>query len=184
MSEVPATVGLSRLATRAAALRAAFDRSFAEPAQLEMTPMADLLAVRVGDDIVAIRLSEIAGLHVGKKVTRVPGGDPALLGIAGFRGTIQPVYCIATLLGRPAAVSPRWLVIAAAAPLALAFDGFERHLRVAVETIRSRDVNAKDQPYARTFVPIQEFVRPILHLPSILDEIRTQRPAVAPAKDH
>jgi chemotaxis signal transduction protein len=183
MSEVSVTVGLSRLATRAAALRAAFDRSFAEPAQLEMTPMEDLLAVRVGDDVVAIRLSEIAGLYVGKKVTRVPGGDPALLGIAGFRGTIHPVYCIATLLGRPAAASPRWLVIAAAAPMALAFDGFERHLRVATETIRPRDVNAKDQPYARDFVLVQQFVRPILHLPSILDEIRTQRPVVASGKD-
>lgn len=183
MSEAPMTVGLSRLATRAAALRVGFDRSFAEPAQLEMAAMEDLLAARVGDDVFAIRLSEIEGLYVGKKVTRVPGGDPALLGIAGFRGMIRPVYCIATLLGRSAEATSRWLVMAAAAPIALAFDGFERHLRVASETIRPRDVNAKDHPYARDFVPVQQFVRPILHLPSILDEIRTQRPAVASAED-
>jgi chemotaxis signal transduction protein len=183
MSEVSVTARPSRLATRAAALRAAFDRSFAEPAQLEMTSMEDLLAVRAGDEVVAIRLSEIAGLYVGKKVTRVSGGDPALLGIAGFRGMIQPVYSIATLLGRPTVVAPRWLVIAAAAPVALAFDGFERHMRVAAETIRPRDVSAEDRPYARGFVPIQQFVRPILHLPSLLDEIRSQRPAVAPGED-
>lgn len=183
MSEVPVAVGLSRLVTRAAALRAGFDRSFAEPAQLAMTSMEDLLAIRVGDDVVAIRLSEVAGLYVGKKVTRMPGGDPALLGIAGFRGTIQPVYCIATLIGRPAVAFPRWLVTAATAPIALAFEGFEHHMRVAAETIRPRDVDAKDHPYARSFVSIQQFVRPILHLPSILDGIRTQQPAVAPGED-
>lgn len=183
MSEVPVTDDRSRLATRAAALRSRFDLSFAEPAQLDMTPMVDLLAVRVGDDVFAIRLSEIAGLYVGKKVTRVPGGDPALLGIAGFRGTIHPVYGFATLLGHPAEVSPRWLVIAAAAPVALAFDGFERHLSVASETIRPCDANAKDQPYARDFVRIQQFVRPVLHLPSIFDAIRTQRQAFSPSED-
>jgi chemotaxis signal transduction protein len=183
MSEGPETAGLSRLSTRAAVLRATFDRSFAELAQPEMARMEDLLAVRVGGDVVAIRLSEIAGLYVGKQVTRVPGGDPALLGIAGFRGMVQPVYCIATLLGRSVVASPRWLVTAAAAPIALAFDGFERHLRVAAETIRAREVNAKDHPYARGFVPVQQIVRPILHLPSILDEIRKQRSAVTPGED-
>lgn len=183
VSEGPETAGLSRLATRAAVLRATFDRSFAEFAQLEMASVEDLLVVRVGGDVVAIRMSEIAGLYVGKQVMRVPGGDPALLGIAGFRGTIQPVYCIATLLGHPVVASPRWLVTATAAPIALAFDGFEHHLRVAAETIRSRELNAKDHPYARGFVPIQQIVRPILHLPSILDEIRTQRSAVTPGED-
>jgi chemotaxis signal transduction protein len=184
MSEVPVTVGQSRLATRAAALHAVFDCSFAEQAKLEMTRMEDLLAVRVGDDVVAIRLSEIAGVYAGKNLTRVPGCDTALLGIASFRGTIQPVYCIATLLGRTAAASPRWLVVAAGTPIALAFDGFERHLRVAVDTIRPRDVNTTDQPYARDFVPVQQRVRPILHLPSILDEIRVQRSTVIPGESH
>jgi chemotaxis signal transduction protein len=184
MSDIPMTVGPSRLVTRAAALHAAFDRSFAEPHQLEMTRMVDLLAVRVGDDVVAIRLSEIAGLYVGKKLTRVPGGDTALLGLTSFRGTIQPVYCIATLLGRTAAASPRWLAMAAGAPIALAFDGLERHWRVAADTIRPRDMNATDQPYARDFVPVQQRVRPILHLSSILDEIRAQRPTVVPREDH
>jgi purine-binding chemotaxis protein CheW len=183
MSEVLVTGDVSRLATRAAILRRGFDRSFAEPAQLDMTPMEDLLIVRVGDDVFAIRLSEIVGFYVGRKVTRVPGGVPALLGIAGFRGAIRPVYNLATLLGRPAEASPRWLVIAAAAPIALAFDGFERHLRVALETIRPRDANDKDQPYARDFVPVQQFVRPILYLPSIFDAIRTQRQAFSPGED-
>jgi chemotaxis signal transduction protein len=184
MSEVIVPIGPSRLATRAAVLHAAFDRSFAEHAQLEMTRLEDLLAIRIGGDVVAIRLSEIAGLYVGKKLTPIPGGDAALLGIASFRGIIQPVYCIATLLGHTAAASPRWLVVAAGTPIALAFDGFERHLRVAADTIRPREVNATDQPCARDFVPVQQRLRPILHLPSILDEIRAHRLAVMPGESH
>jgi purine-binding chemotaxis protein CheW len=183
MSEALMIGGASRLAPQAAVLRIGFDRAFAEPAHLDMTRMEDLLEIRIDDDAFAIRLSEISGLYVGKKMTRVPGGDPALLGIAGFRGMIQPVYSVAILLGRPTEASPRWLVMAAAAPIALAFDGFECHSRVASETIRPRDANAKDQPYARDFVPIRQLVRPILHLPSIFDAIRTQRQAFSLTED-
>ena len=169
--------------SRVSALRTAFDRSFGEPPRLDLTPMEDLLSVRVGDDVFAIRLSEVTGLHADKKITRVPGGDPALLGIAGFRGAIHPVYGLAILLGRQVEVEPRWLVIAAAAPVALAFDGFDGHVRVESETIRPCDASAKDQPYARDFVPVQQLVRPILHLPSILDATGVRRSAVAPGKD-
>jgi chemotaxis signal transduction protein len=183
MSDSPVTDNLSRLTARVQALRESFDRSFAEPARLDVTPMEDLLAVRIGQDVFAIRLSQVAGLHAGKKMTRVPGADPALLGLAGFRGTMHPVYSLAALLGRLAEASPRWLVIAAAAPVALAFDGFERHLRVASATIRPRDASAQDHPFARDFVPIQQFVRPILHLPSILDAIGARQAAVMPGEN-
>jgi chemotaxis signal transduction protein len=176
------TSDLSRLAGQAAVLRGGFHRSFAEPAEIDTAVEENLLTIRVGDDVFAIRLPEISGLHAGKTVTRVPGATPALAGIVGFRGTILPVYSLAVLLGFPATATPRWLVIAAAAPVALAFDAFEHHLRVAPDAIRPRDVSAKDQPFVRDFVPIQQFVRPILHLPSILDAIGKQSPAMASGK--
>jgi chemotaxis signal transduction protein len=183
MSDVSVVDNLSRLTRRAKTLHDSFDRAFAEPARLDITPMQDLLAIRIGEDVFAIRLSEIAGLYASKKITRLPGGDPALLGLAGFRGTMHPVYSLATLLGRSAEASPRWLVIAAAVPLALAFDGFERHLRVALATIRPSDASMKDQPFARDFVPVQQFVRPILHLPSILDVIGARQAAATPGEN-
>jgi chemotaxis signal transduction protein len=183
MNEAPVTHDPRRLAARAEALRAGFDHSFAEPAKMDATVKEDFLAVRVGEDVFAIRLAEISGLHAGKKLTRVPGADPALLGIAGFRGAIQPVYSLAALLGLPAMAAPRWLVMSAAAPVALAFDTFEHHLRVAPDAIRPRDANAKDQPYIRDFVCEQQMVRPILHLPSILDAIRMRTPAAAPGEE-
>jgi chemotaxis signal transduction protein len=183
MKEAPLTDDLSRLAARAAALHAGFSQSFTEPAQIDATLKEDFLAIRIGGDMFAIRLAEITGLHTGKKVTRLPGGEPALIGIAGFRGTILPVYSLTILLGLPAKAEQQWLVIAAAAPVALAFDGFDHHSRVAADTIRPRDANAKDQPYFRDYVPIQQFNRPILHLPSILDAIGPLRSAVAPEQE-
>jgi chemotaxis signal transduction protein len=165
--------------TRAAALHAAFAQSFAEPARTEGSAKEDFLAVRMGDDVFAIRLREIAELHIREKVTRMPGGEPALIGIAAFRGAIRPVYSLATLLGIPSKPAPRWLIIAAAAPVALAFDAFEQHLRVASDTIRPRDIGATEQLYVRDYVPIQQSVRPILHLSSILDAIGTRWSAMA-----
>ena len=91
----------SRLAVRAEALRSAFDRSFAEPAHFDTTPMADLLAFHAGSQAYALHLSEIAGLFADKKITRLPGRTAALLGIAGFRGAIVPVYDLSALLGSP-----------------------------------------------------------------------------------
>jgi chemotaxis signal transduction protein len=183
MSEALLTADLSRMAAPAVTLRDAFDRSFADPARPDTTLTEDFVAIRVEDEAFALRLSEIAGLHADKKTTRVPGGDPALLGIAAFRGTILPVYSVAILLGRVATASPRWLVIAAAAPIAFAFDTFDHHLRVAAETIRPRAASAEDRPFVRDFAPARELVRPILHLPSILDAIRTRRPATPPTEE-
>jgi chemotaxis signal transduction protein len=179
VSEIPLTDRLTQPATRTAALRNEFDRSFAQPPRLDTISEEDLLTVRVGDDVFAIRLSEIAGLHSDKKVTPVPGGDPALLGIAGFRGTIRSVYSVATLLGLPARAEPRWLAIVADAPIALAFEAIEYHVRVASDTIRPCDASAKEQPYARSFVPIQQLIRPILYLPSLLDAIRARTSTAA-----
>lgn len=173
------TDGTSRMAARAVALRDAFDRSFADPAQPDTALKEDFVAIRVGNEALAIRLSEIAGLHVDKRLTRVPGGDSALLGIAGFRGAILPVYSLATLLGQGPAAPPRWLVIAAAASIALGFDAFDYHLRVVAESVHPREASAPDQPFVRDFVPARELVRPILHLPSILEAIRMRRPAAA-----
>ena len=109
----------------------AFDRAFAAPLRADAAAKHDLLAIRVGARTLRHALSEIAGLFADRKITRVPGSNAALLGIAGFRGAIVPVYSLpdAARAFRQRS-APRWLVIAAAAPVALAFDAFEGHLRV------------------------------------------------------
>jgi chemotaxis signal transduction protein len=167
------SASLSGVAGRAAELRLAFDRAFAEPVQLDTTFKEDLLVVRIEAQAFAIRQSEITGLFADRKVTPVPGSHAALRGIAGFRGTIVPVYDLQILLGSASASTPRWLVIAAAAPVALAFAAFEGQLRVARDAILPQPSRAEVRGFAREFVGARNFVGPILHLPSVLDALKT-----------
>jgi purine-binding chemotaxis protein CheW len=170
----PAMTGLaidspSRLVERAAELRTDFDRSFAAPLRADTAQKLDLLAVRVGSECCAIRLSDITGLFADRKITRVPGSNAALLGIAGFRGAVLPVYSLRTLLGRAGMQMPRWLVIAAAAPVALAFDVFEGHLRAAADAILPQQSTMGG--CAREFIRTADTVRSVLHLPSAIETL-------------
>jgi chemotaxis signal transduction protein len=176
-------VASPRWASRAEELRDAFDRSFAIPAQRDTAPTEDLLAIRAGSEACAIRLSEIAGLFVDKKITRVPGHVAALLGVAGFRGTIVPVYDIHSLLGHPTTKTVRWLVIASGAPVAFAFEGFDGHLRISRGDIIDREANEQTRKYVKGVVRIQDVVRSIVDLPALLDAIRAQKPGSAPTQE-
>jgi chemotaxis signal transduction protein len=175
---------LSSATGRAAEMRLAFDRGFADPVRFDTTGTESLLAIRAGAQACAIRLSEVTGLFADKKITRVPGSVAALLGIAGFRGAIVPVYSLQLLLGQsgdPAgARTPRWLVIAASTPVALAFEAFEGQLRVLPDAILPRQSRLEMKSYAREFVQTQTVVRPIMHLPSVLDAIKTPKAEAAP----
>ena len=174
---------VSSVAERAAELRREFDRAFAEPIRLETTAREDLLCVRVGEQPYAIRLSDIAGLHAGKKITRIPGSNIGLRGVAGFRGALLPVYDLHVLLGYSSAQTPRWLVIASAAPVALAFDAFAGQLRVAREEILPQSARPEMPGYAREFVRTPNFIGPILHLPSVLEAISAMQTKTTPREE-
>ena len=151
-------------------LARAFDADFARPVEARAAAVEDVLAIRIGGDPYALVRSEIAGLLADKPVTPLPGGAPGLLGISGFRGALVPVYDLRVVLGGGAAASPpRWLVTAAAAPVALAFDRFEAVLRVPREAITARAVAAGHAPRV---VRIAGETRPVLDVPSIVGAIR------------
>src|SRR5689334_2101663 len=107
---------LDTVADRLAALRAEFDGSFGQPVRPPDAEHAELLALRAGGRRYALRLAQTSGLHPDRPVTPLPGPVTALLGLAGFGGTIVPVYDLAALLGHPGPDQPRWLVLAAGAP--------------------------------------------------------------------
>jgi purine-binding chemotaxis protein CheW len=159
------------ISERARDLRRDFDRAFAEPIRGE-PPQEDLLAISVGGQPYALRLQEIAGIFVDKKITSVPGSTAAQRGIAGFRGAILPVYDLQVLLGQSIAETARWLVIAAGAPVALAFEVFERQLRVAPDDILPKSAGSETAAFAREFVRTRAHVRPVLHLPSVIAAIK------------
>jgi chemotaxis signal transduction protein len=163
--------GLGRTASE---LRSAFDQTFAALPDTSVQHSRDFLAVRVGTDDYAIDLVEVAGLFADKAVTRLPNSAPEFLGIAGFRGTIVPVYDLRILLGYPAKEMPRWLVTAAAAPVAFAFDVFDRHLRLATEFVAQAESTDSTRQHAHQALRAPDMVRPIVDMASILAVITRQ----------
>jgi purine-binding chemotaxis protein CheW len=164
----------SRPMTRAEELRLAFDRTFAELPSIDTAMKEDLLAIRLGAAAYALRLSEIGGVFADKKITRVPAPNPALLGIASFRGAIMPVYDLHMLLGFPPGAAIRWLVTISIAPVALAFESFEGHLRIAHDAIAPQGAGDGVRNHVREFVRTASDVRAVIDLASVIATIRTQ----------
>ncbi len=160
------------LTEKAAELRRAFDLSFAEAPAERLQALDDLLAIRVGAAPYALRLSEVAGLAVDRRITPLPSAVPELLGLAGLRGAIVPVYDLAALLGSAAAAAPRWLAFAAGAGVALSFDAFERHLRLGREAVVPAGEADARRGHVREVLRAEGGARPIVHLASIVESIR------------
>ena len=143
-------------ASTAVALRRLFDDTFTVPAEMRADCSEDLLAIRVGSNPYALRLSEIAGLHADLKIVPVPTPAAQLLGIVGIRGTMAPIYDLAALLGYPPITGPRWIAFARAQQsVGFAFETFESHLRVA-QTSSDGSVRAAG------------LIRPIIHMASVV----------------
>lgn len=153
---------------RLAELRADFDRSFAEPARRHDVEHAELLAVRAGGRPYALHLSQTSGLYPDRAVTPLPGPLSALLGVAGFGGSIVPVYDLAALLGHPVPDRPRWLVLATGAPpLALAFHELDGHVQVPTGSIMTEgDAGSRRGGCLHGMVPLAGGTRPIVDLPA------------------
>ncbi len=114
-------------------LRREFDDSFALPPREVAADGVDLLAIRVGERPLALRVSEIAALATGRRLTPVPSPTSELLGLIGMRGVLVAVLDLASLLGEGSRSSeaPRWVALAAGdEQLALGFHVLEGHVRV------------------------------------------------------
>jgi chemotaxis signal transduction protein len=164
--------GSSQMAQRAAELRREFDRSFAEAPFAGKSGNHDLLAIRLDQQHFALHLSDITGLFADKKITPVPGAAGFLLGIAGFRGVIAPVYDLQRLLGCPAVRDPRWLVMAASASVGFAFEAFDSQLRVPAAAITPHQ---QDDTQGLTSGVVRDagILRPIIELSRALKAIHT-----------
>lgn len=177
------TARTARMQT-AAELRREFDRGFAAARSSGPAQSEAFLAVRIGGDPYAIRLAEIAGLYAGRRVTPLPSPLAALLGVAAFRGQVAPVYDLAALLGYSARAAPRWLVLARSADVvALGFDAFEAQWVVPAQDVVASAGSAGARQHVREAVRAKDELRPIAHLPSVLEEIRKQAAATQSIKE-
>jgi chemotaxis signal transduction protein len=157
---------------RAALLRAEFDRAFAAAPVAANQTGERLLIVGVGGDRLLLRLRDIAGLFADCRIVAVPRAHAALLGITGLRGAILPVYALGAVLGYPPAESvPRWLVTAAAAPLAFAFTHFDRHIEVARDQIVPRGDADRAHGHLREAAMVGRDTLSIVDLPSVASQL-------------
>src|SRR4051812_29595626 len=126
----------SQVEGRVAELRAEFDSAFARRSAPEGSELTDVLALRIGEDAVVLRLSDLAEVIAHPVLTPVPTTVPALIGLAAGRGYPIGVFDLGLLLGRRP-VKPRWLVRAAVEPVGLTFEHFDGYQRISLESAGS-----------------------------------------------
>lgn len=118
-----------------AALRDAFDESFARAHDVEQQGALRVLLVRAGEQPCALALDDVALLARCPPLTPVPTTAPALAGLTSVRGSIVAVYDLAALLGQ-ASGQPAWIVSLRRDPsVAIAFDALEGQHRAHAEAV-------------------------------------------------
>jgi chemotaxis signal transduction protein len=168
---------------KVAALRAAFDRSFAEAAGGGSVAYLDFLTIHVAGDAYALRLSEVQSLHVDRKLIVTPSLLPELTGMAWFRGALTPIYDLSALLGYGVTkAAQKWLVLVQhASPIGLAFEAFDAHVRVPPSSVSAPEPGANGAAFSA--IRSGAATLPILHLPSIVAGIAQRIQALGPSQE-
>jgi len=169
VSEDPETLSL-----KLTALRDAFDLSFAAP-RAEATADAEaLLAVRVAGRAYALRIGELAGLVPSRRIVPLPAPAPELIGLAGVRGGLVPVYSLGVLLGH-GRDAERWLALCGGQDLlGLSFEEMEDRLQVP-RSEQHASAAENTTPHVREVARWAGAVRPIVSVASILEVLGAGR---------
>ena len=153
-------------------LRRAFDAGFARAPDARESGLETLLALRIGGAPHAVRTSEIAGLFERQRVIPLPSPYPEFLGIAGFQGSVVPVYDLARLLGIEPTPVPAWrLLVRAPEPLALAFESFEGQFPVPREDL-AHPPSGEGGERSRRAVRVAGLHRPVVEVSAVVAAIR------------
>lgn len=131
-------------------LRQSFDQSFAVPQVRESWDLERFVAIRIGRDRFALRTHEIAGIEPKKPILPLPVDRRALLGVAGLRGRLVPIYSLALLLGYSETVGDRqWLaLIGQDSAFGIAFSEFEGQVQASPDDLSVLG-HTEDHPFAR-----------------------------------
>jgi chemotaxis signal transduction protein len=129
-------------------LRREFDSAFARPPRPVERDQERLLGVPVARHPYALRVHDLDRLEAAGKIVPVPGRNPSVLGLAGLRGQLVPVFSLTRLLGHPRdAQPPRWFAVhGEETPVALAIEtcsGFQPVARTDVSPVRDSALRAR-----------------------------------------
>jgi purine-binding chemotaxis protein CheW len=169
-------IGVDRTADE---LRRAFDGAFAQPPVAARERVEDFINIRVGGDAYAIRLREISEVVARRPIVPVPAAAAHLLGVAGIRGSIVPVFALAPLLGYRGEWDAPWLVLVAGSdPIALAFSEFAGYAQLPASAIHTNQTPGRRREhareYAREIASTGEGARAIVTMPLIVAAVRNR----------
>ena len=170
MNEIPV------VESQAAELRQAFDLSFALPPPQASQEVEDFLTIRVAGNPYAIPLRDIAGMVAGRKAVPVPAVALHLLGLAGIRGGVVPVFGLASILGYGQVPgSLRWMILCGAEePIALAFSDFEGYLRLPKSSLHADENLRATHQYVNQVASTEAGARAVISIPLIVATIRNR----------
>ncbi len=148
-----------------------FDESFAAP-EAERPELVPLLAIRVAGRPYALALRELGGTEAGARIAPVPARSPALLGLAGIRGRVVPVFDLATLFGevRPE-TPPHWIALSQGVEaIGLAFSELEGHLERRPEELGA--YSSQGQKWIRGALRGERELRQVIDVSAIAASVR------------
>ncbi len=169
------TENLANAASQALEYRRAFDQSFALEQVLQNQVYVNVLMMSIADNPFVVRLSEISCVSKCPKIVPVPSKSPALIGLAGIRSELLPVYSTAELLGCPREDEVRWLLIAGKqSPIALALANLDTCISVPVEAfVRSEQVRGKAK--SQEVLTVGTGVRTVIQISELVKELSSQK---------
>jgi len=156
-----------------AALRQAFDESFAQPPAAHAAAFEDFLGIRVAGNPYALRLLEAAQVAAHGQVLELPSEQPEFLGLAGLKGELLPIYSLAALLGHGRETGEgRWLAVCGTeGRIGLAFANLEGFLRVPRSEVFGLGVPQRTHDHVQEALRCAAGVRPIVRVASIVSSI-------------
>src|ERR1019366_8843948 len=76
-------------------VRPAFDRSFSAPPPSRAAETQSLIVIRLAGETLVLRAGDITGIARRRRLVPLPSRTPELLGLAGIRGALVPVFNLA-----------------------------------------------------------------------------------------
>jgi chemotaxis signal transduction protein len=157
-------------------LQRTFDAGFALPPAEKTQNEESFLVLRMGKDAHAVRVREVNGFAAARKIVALSSPIAGLLGLAGLRGSLVPVYSLAALLGYADADGPpRWFILCGGNELlALAFANFDGYVELPRADVRAAGEDELQRRHVREVIVEEHAVRAVVSVASLIEAIRSK----------
>lgn len=184
MSTAVARAEPSQESERLDAMRRAFDQSYAVPPAGESASLERMIMIRLGGEPFVMRAGQITGLAKANRIVPLPSRIPEMLGLAGIRGTLVPVFDLAGILQLKSRTStPSWLALVnCEVCIALGFDEFNGQEELTPASLYA-DESHIPRRHVQLLARIGSSVQPVIDVPSILEVIRKNAGLSGPGKE-